>query len=201
MLGWSFIAQQRFDDAERELAAVLDAHPEHMRTRINHAHLALRRGDAERAAAEYRALLDDERANRIQSDAVGLAFWLGVALSSSGRPEDAEPFFEEAHKARAVPAFRALVDAARGRQENALKQLGALPPVGELDFATAYTAAAAYAHAGDPDRSLAALSRAFELSAWDVYYTLILPEFRPLWDDERFTRLVTTGKPWGQVLN
>ena len=64
----------------------------------------------------------------------------------------------------------------------------------DFDYATAYTAAAAYAHAGDPDRSLAALSRAFELSAWDVYYTLILPEFRPLWRDDGFIRLVTTGR-------
>jgi serine/threonine protein kinase/Flp pilus assembly protein TadD len=195
MLGWSFIAQQRFDDAERELAAVLDAHPEHMRTRINHAHLALRRGDAERASAEYRALLDDARANRIQSDTVALAFWLGVALSSSGRPEDAEPFFEDAHKARAVPAFRALVDAARGRQQEALTILRSLPPIEQLDYGRALTAASAYGYAGDPDRALEALARAFALSSWDVYYNLILPEFRPLWDDERFTRLVTTGKP------
>jgi tetratricopeptide (TPR) repeat protein len=166
-----------------------------MRTRINHAHLALRRGDAERASAEYRALLDDARANRIQSDTVALAFWLGVALSSSGRPEDAEPFFEDAHKARAVPAFRALVDAARGRQQEALTILRSLPPIEQLDYGRALTAASAYGYAGDPDRALEALARAFALSSWDVYYNLILPEFRPLWDDERFTRLVTTGKP------
>ena len=194
MLGWSYLAQLRFDDAERALASILQVRPDHSRARINLAHLALRRGDAVRAAADYRALLGEARTDRGGADEVSLALWLGVALTSAGRADDAGVFFDEARAARRAPVFAALVDAARGRRDDALKVLGALPPVARLDYETASTAAAAYGWAGDPDRALVALVRALEVSAWDVYYNLILPEFQLLWGDERFTKLVTTGR-------
>ena len=74
------------------------------------------------------------------------------------------------------------------------RALDALPPAEKLDDTTAHGAAAAYAFAGDVDRALALLSQALRLNAWDAYYNLILPEMRPLWTREAFTRFVTSGR-------
>ena len=194
MLGWSYVAQQRFTDAEALLRSILTAHPDHGRSRINLAHLALRRGDMEKAVEGYSAILDDARGGRIEQNATAAALWLAIALRSTGRADEADVLFDEVGGAATTPASHALVDAARGRAEDAIEKLGTLPPLDELDFRTAHTAAAAYGFAGDADRALAALARALQLNSADVYYNLILPDFKPLWGDDRFTRLVTTGE-------
>jgi serine/threonine protein kinase/tetratricopeptide (TPR) repeat protein len=197
MLGWSYVAQLRFGDAEKELEALLDANPDFTRARINLAHLAFRRGDPAAAAERYRSLLEDVRGGRIQENAATLTRWLAMALRAAGQPAEAEPLFDEAVASAESDAGRAIVAAASGRTTDAFAILRSLPPLDQLDYRTAMDAAIAYAQAGAPDEALAALGRAVGLSSWDAYYCLILPGFKPLWDDERFVKLVTTGEYGG----
>ena len=55
-------------------------------------------------------------------------------------------------------------------------------------------AAGAHAFLGDRDRAMEFFTHALTLNPWDRYYNLIRPDLKPLWEDERFTRLITTGK-------
>lgn len=194
MVAWSYLAQQRYADAEREMAAIAAAHPDYLRARVNLAHLALRRGDLAGAVERYRSLLDDARAKRIDQDEIASASWLAIALQAIGRTAEADALFQAAARTARTPAMRALYDAARGRRDSSLRLLRTLPETSKLQYQDALTSAAAYGLLGDPELALERLAHALRLSAWDGYYNLILPDFRPLWNDERFTRLVTTGK-------
>jgi len=194
MVAWSYLAQQRYDEAAKEMAAIVAAHPSYSRARVNLAHLALRRGDAAGAAERYQSLLDDARAKRIDQDEVAIATWLATALQALARTAEADALFQSAARTARTPAMRAFYDAARGRRDASRRLLRALPETSKLQYQDALTAAAAYGLLGDREPALERLAHALRLSAWDGYYNLILPDFRPLWHDERFIRLVTTGK-------
>jgi tetratricopeptide (TPR) repeat protein len=196
-LAWSYVAQQRMDDARAELERIVARHPDFSRARINLAHVTLKAGRAADAAEQYRGILDDARAGDLPMTPPATAsLWLAIALQRAGRPSEAMSPFDEAYRGAQGRLGQALVDAARGRAEDARGALDTVPPLEmeKLDYDTARTLAAVYAGLGDVDNALAALARALELNAWDVYYNLIVPEYSPLWGDPRFSSLIATKR-------
>jgi serine/threonine-protein kinase len=194
MRGWSHLGQQRFDEAERQLLALLQKQPAYPRARINLGHLALRRGDYPQAIERYRAIVGDIRAKRLEQDLEASSLWLAIALHAAGRQPEADAQLAGLQRSTTRPASRALYAAIRGRRAEALGHLRALPDRTTLDAESAVTAAGAYGFLGDPDRALPLLASGLQLNVWDAYYYFVRPEMKPLWADERFTRMVLTGK-------
>ena len=194
MLGWSYVTQQRFADAEKHLQAVRLKHPAYVRARTNLAHLTLRQGNTAQAVGLYRSIVDDSRAKRLDQNLESAILWLAIAEHASAGPASADPLLVEILRRAKTPAPRALYEAIRGRGPAALDHLRALPDRSKLDAETAITAAGAHAFLGDRDRAMEFFTHALTLNPWDRYYNLIRPDLKPLWEDERFTRLITTGK-------
>ncbi len=194
MRGWSYLGQQRFDEADRQLDALLQKSPAYVRARINRAHLALKQHAVPEAIERYRAIADDSRAKRIDQDLDASELWLAIALQAAGRQAEADVRLAALLRSAKSPASRGLYESIRGRRAEAFGHLRALPGDATLDAETATTAAGAYAFSGNLDRALDLLAVAQRLNVWDAYYPLIRPDLKPLWTDERFTRLVLTGK-------
>jgi hypothetical protein len=194
MRGWSYLGQQRYDEADRQLQALVQKYPAYVRARVNLGHLALKQGDAPRAIERYRALVDDSRAKRIDQDLEACILWLAIALHTGGRQPDADVHLAALLRSAKTPASRALYESIRGRRAEALAHLRALPDPAKLDAESAMTAAGAYGFLGDIDRALEWFAIGQRLNVWDAYYSFVRPDLKPLWTDERFTRLVLTGK-------
>jgi tetratricopeptide (TPR) repeat protein len=194
MRGWSYLGQQRYDEADRQLQALLQKYPAYVRARINLGHLALKQGDAPRAIERYRALVDDSRAKRIDQDLEACILWLAIALHAGGRQPEADVHLAALLRSAKTPASRALYESIRGRRAEALAHLRALPDPAKLDAESAMTAAGAYGFLGDIDRALEWFAIGQRLNVWDAYYAFIRPDLKPLWATERFTQLVLVGK-------
>ncbi len=206
MVAWTLVARKRFADALAELESILAEHPDHVRSRINRAHLVFRLGDNTRAVSLYREVLEGARAGELQQDAGVAAFWLAMALQAAGQADEAEALLAAGLDVASDPgpgaqsafrqfraAVRTQIQAARGRTIEARRELNAVL-VPEQDVAAPITVSSALAFLGDRDRALEILEPALKLQ-WDPYYCLILPEFLPLWDDPRFGALFTVDEP------
>ncbi|HET9372550.1 MAG TPA: protein kinase [Vicinamibacterales bacterium] len=209
LLAWTFVCQQKYDEAAKEMEAILQRFPDYARARTNLAHLEFRRGNAVRAATLFRETLAKYLEKNAPRDPLPTAlrgFVLNATIAA-GQADQAAPLAKDADAAASAAieratspqrrvsaqAFRAQLRAIEGKRDEAIEMLRALPPASELGADAAMEAAKAYALVGHADEALARLERSFRLSPWDSYYCLILPEFKSLWNDDRFIRLVTVG--------
>jgi tetratricopeptide (TPR) repeat protein len=200
-LGWAFVMQRRFAEAEQQMRATLRLDPENPYALPNLAHLLLRRGAAEEAVAVYRRLGEVGEEARRQMSADHDALCLGLALRAAGREAEAASVMGAAADAlRARPggqareaardATLAALLAGSGRTAEARARLARVEKAGEPQAETAAWLARAYAVLGDADRAARLYGRAVATGYGDPYYVLIDPSLARIRDRPEIDSLV-----------
>jgi tetratricopeptide (TPR) repeat protein len=157
-----------------------------------------RRYDA--AIAQCKATLD------LEPRSAGTLWTLGAVYAAKGMDSEAASAFIQAEDLLGIPpamiaAFKsAKKDSGLGERFKAsLQFLGEDIDGGEKD---PFSVAVAYTYAGNTDKALSWLERAFELRAYGITYMGVDPTFDPLRSDPRFILLLRRiGLPQSQTRN
>jgi tetratricopeptide (TPR) repeat protein len=207
-LGWAFVMQRRFAEAEQQMRATLRLDPENPYALPNLAHLLLRRGAAEEAVAIYRRLGEVGEEARRQMNADHDALCLGLALRAAGKEAEAASVMGAAARAMlartgrrpadaVAEATRATLLAGSGRTAEARRILARVERAGEATAEAAAWLARAHALLEDVDRAAVLFERAVTTGYRDPYYVLVDPPLAAIRDRPEIDRLIPAGSPAG----
>jgi tetratricopeptide (TPR) repeat protein/tRNA A-37 threonylcarbamoyl transferase component Bud32 len=195
LLGWSLIAQSRFDDAVVELERVLADEPRHPYALPNTAHTLFILGRSGEAVPLYRRQYD-RFASSDSSLRTAPARDLGLALMDAGRTEEAHAVLDEELLALEADGssvrdmlMQSHLHAIAGRAGEARRLVEASVAAGVGDAASRVSLAQAHALLGDDESALDELLRAMDQGYADPYFPRVMPIFRSLHGDPRFEAL------------
>jgi tetratricopeptide (TPR) repeat protein/tRNA A-37 threonylcarbamoyl transferase component Bud32 len=199
MLGWSLVAQGRFDDGIVELKRVLEDEPRHDYALPNAAHTLYAIGAADEAIPLYRRQLDRIIQGDVDASQPASVRDLALALTAEGRIEEAEELVEgelsrldevDESTDRANDLLkRAQLVAAVGRNAEAREYIGDATATGIEGAWNRLLLAQAYALVGEDELAIAELEGAWSDGYGDPYFPLVMSPFRGLIRDPRFLQL------------
>ncbi len=199
-LGYSLIAQARFDEALEAYRKTVDLEPQHVYGLPNLAHVLLSSGRAAEAAPVYRELRDLVSKGRMQGTYTKASFDLAFALAESGDYNTAAEVAAEGRDVLlkfldgATPNAQNLLvfgqlEAVSGKISEAEQYLSQALEAGILDPYTTINLAELYALLGQGDKAIDAIKKAFQSGYRDPYFPQILPAFQSIRNDPKFKAL------------
>jgi tetratricopeptide (TPR) repeat protein len=199
-LGYSLLAQARFDEAVEAYKKTVDLEPQHAYGLPNLAHVLLSSGRASEAVPVYRELRDLVSQGRMQGTYTKASFNLAFALAESGDYKAANEVAAEGRDALlklldgAAPNAQNLLvfgqlEAVSGKISEAERYLNQALETGIPDPFTAINLAELYALLGQGDKSIDAIKNAFQSGYQDPYFPQILPAFQSIRNDPKFKAL------------
>jgi tetratricopeptide (TPR) repeat protein len=200
-LGWSLVAQQRFDDALPELRRVLADEPRHPYALPNTAHVLYVTRRTDQALPLYRQMLRDVNDGKMQGSRTAKTRDLALGLFDAGMTDEANDLVEaelELLSAGPAPATtwdflsRAQLNAIVGSESEAERLIAGALALGPLDANGHMELAQTHALLGRNDEALGQIALAYEAGYWDAFFPLIIPAFRSLHADPRFIELFAT---------
>jgi len=199
-LGYSLVAQAKFDEAVEAYRKTVDLEPQHPYGLPNFAHVLLSSGRAAEAAPVYRELRDLISQGRMHGTYTKASFDLAFALAESGEHRAVNEVAAEGRDALlklldgATPNSQNLLvfgqlEAVSGNISEAEQYLIKALEVGIPDPYTAINLAELYALLGQDDKAIDAIKNAFQSGYRDPYFPQILPAFQSIRNDPKFKAL------------
>lgn len=199
-LGYSLLAQGRFDEAVEAYRKTVDLEPQHAFGLPNLAHVLLSSGRAAEAVPVYREVRDLIAQRRMQGTFVKASFDIAFALNEAGELEAAKEAAFEGKEALTkllkgkTPNPQDLIifgqlEAVTGNIIEAEHYLSRALEAGIPDPYTALNLAELYALLGQKDKAIETLQKALHSGYPDPYFPQVLPSFQSIRNDPQFKAL------------
>lgn len=199
-LGYSLVAQIRFEEAIEKYRKALSIEPRHAYALPNLAHTLFATRRATEAIPLYEEIRELVKQDRIPGYYPFACFDLALALREAGDGDRAK--LEAAHgeedllrKTKKVPELtwiflaRAGLKTVEGDIPQARRFLAQALKLGIKDSREHVSLGGVYALLGEKDKAIEALKRGLELGYYDPYFPLILPAYQSVRNDHRFVAL------------
>jgi tetratricopeptide (TPR) repeat protein len=197
LLGYSLAAQERFEEAEKELRRVIEIEPTHVYGLPNLAHVLLAAGRAAEAVPVYKEVLALGRQGRMSGAVFMQAFDLALALRESGQVEEARRVAAEAREALEQSlkgdttgaqdlAIFGMIEVVLGRTPEAEEYLRRAVALGLNDYYTLLDAAKLCALLGRKDEAIAYLKKAQGMGSPDYFFPVISTGFENIRKEAAF---------------